>query len=138
MKDLLWADWGRHVAGAGIILALLFGLRMILKASDWSIGTYRDAGRFDANRVAELETKVRELNAKVDSLTADYREQRQRKHDWRSFASSLVQERFVIREFAQLHDCAEIVALMSRLDDMRRSNPLMAEVQSMTSMEDHP
>ena len=138
MGELLDTDWGRYIAGGAVLAALLFGLRMVLKASDWSIGAYRSAGDFDAERVKSLEAKVDELNERVDKLTSDYRRQRELKHDWRSFASSLIQERFAIRQFAEVHACIEIIALMDRLDEMRSNNPLMTDVRSIVDSDGGP
>lgn len=131
MQELLGADWGRLFAGTALIGGLLFLLRMVITASNWSLKTLRGSADFDHAQLGRLQAQVDDLNAKVDRITADYRRQRELKHDWRGFASSLIQERWTIRRFATLHDCAEVIELMDQLDDMRRDHPLMADVTTL-------
>lgn len=130
MNELLGSDW---VAGPAIGAAFLVAIGLILRASNWSIGAYRDAGEFDAGQLAEMRTDVTALQKTVKAMEAEIHEQRHLKHDWRSFAASFHSEVLLIRQFATAHDCAEIVTLIDRLSEARRTNPLMAD---LTSMED--
>lgn len=128
----LTADWEPVALGVGITGITGYALHRVLVATRYEQGAYTRAGEFDAERLDKLEAKVREQGAEIEGLKKDYATQRELKHNWRSFASSLMQERWTIREFSVLHDCTEIISLMDRLDALRRDNPLMDDIKSMT------
>lgn len=138
MTDLLGmvADWEPVAIGVSITGATGYALHRILVATRYERGAYERADDFNSARLQQLEDQVNELQDKVTQLEADYRTQRQLKHEWRSFSSSLLQERWTIRRFAEMHGCTVIVELMDRLDELRRDNPLMADADSMASWPD--
>ena len=128
MADVLQGiDWGAGVVGAAFVVAAA----LILRAAGWSIGIHRGAAAFEAERVSKLEKDIVTLTSKVDDLERDYRHQRELKHNWRSFAASLLQERWTIRHFADLYDCPKVVELMEHLDELRANHPLMSDADTM-------
>ena len=132
MDDVLaGVDWGTILAGGSTIGLLFVGFRLFAMASTYAVRTYKDAGDFEASRVGKLEADVTELRGKVDDLEQRAEVERKLKHDWRSFSGSLLQERWTIRRFAELHGCTEIVDLMDRLDQMRADNPLMTDAETL-------
>lgn len=130
MSELDWISTaiGAGLTGGGGFLAF----RLLATVSDFTSKRYREAATYANDRVDALEADVTELRDELRRLEHELGTQRKLKHDWRGLAGSLWQERFTIRRFAELHDCAEISELMDRLDAFRRDNPLMVDLRTLT------
>lgn len=118
-------DLNQILSSGGFLGGLLLAFRMVQRSSTAAIHTLESATAFDASRIDRLEAHLLALEQRVG-------DERRLKHDWRSFATSMLLERATIRHTADINGCDQVVTLMDRLDAMRRDNPLMVDLRNLT------
>lgn len=134
-------DWITVVPAAGITGAGGFlAFRLLATVSDFTSKRYRESADYEVGRVKHLEAIVAARDATIATRDATIRERTaalaaksQEKHDWKNFATSMIQEGPTIRRLAQVNGCSEIVELMDDLDRFRREHPLMQTADDLRS-----
>ena len=86
------------------------------------------------DREAEFRMDIRHLKDRVDVLSdaeSKAEAQRKMKHDWRSFAGSLLMERETARRFLQEGRVEDATRIMDEADRLRSDNPLLDDLQDL-------